>query len=236
MKPPKPSNEDARIKALQHYRVLDTAPEQSYDAITALASFICECPIALVSLVDSERQWFKSKVGIEANETSRDHSFCAHVVFQSSLMVVEDALADKRFSDNPLVTGSPNIRFYAGAPLIAPDGNALGSLCVIDRTPHSLSPEKASALKHLASLVVTQLELRRVSQELAAAAENLKTLNGLLPICCFCKSVRNDGDYWQSVENYITAHSDVIFSHGFCPNCAKKNFPDFYQEYDGSKT
>jgi len=229
MKAPIPKNEAARIEALRNYRILDSAPERSYDAITALASFICECPIALVSLVDSDRQWFKSKVGVTADETPRDHSFCAHAVVQGSSLVVEDALKDARFAENPLVTGNPHIRFYAGAPLIAPTGHGLGSLCVIDRKPRTLSAEKAAALEQLASLVVTQLELRRVSQELAEAATNLRTLSGLLPICCFCKSIRNDGDYWQSVESFIMAQTETMFSHGYCPTCARKHYPDLFE-------
>ncbi len=235
MKPPIPNNEEARLEALRHYHILDTAPERSFDAITELAAFICQSPIALVSLVDSERQWFKSKVGLEASETPRDFSFCAHAIVQGSLLVVEDAMADARFADNPLVTGDPHIRFYAGAPLITPDGHGLGSLCVIDRTARQLSAGQASALNKLSSLVVTQLELRRVSRELAEAATNIKTLSGLLPICLHCKAIRNDKDYWQSVEMYIKAHTDAAFSHGICPDCAKKHYPDFYEEIENKK-
>ena len=235
MKPPIPNNDEARLEALRHYHILDTAPERSFDAITELASFICECPIALVSLVDSERQWFKSKVGLEASETHRDFSFCAHAIVQGSLLVVEDATADARFADNPLVTGDPRIRFYAGAPLITAAGYGLGSLCVIDRTPRKLGVQQASALEKLASLVVTQMELRRVSQELAEAATNIKTLSGLLPICSHCKAIRNDKDYWQTVEMYIKAHTDAVFSHGICPNCTKKHYPEFYEEIEDRK-
>lgn len=139
MKPPIPNNEAARLEALRQYRVLDSAPEDSYDTITELASFICESPIALISLVDADRQWFKSRVGLAATETPRDFSFCAHAIVRGSLLVVEDATADARFADNPLVTEDPRIRFYAGAPLITPEGHGLGSLCVIDRKPQKLS-------------------------------------------------------------------------------------------------
>jgi len=235
IKPPVPENEKARLEALRQYRILDTAPERSFDAITELASFICEAPIALVSLVDGERQWFKSKVGLETTETHRDSSFCAHAVFKGSLMVVEDAQADARFTDNPLVTDNPHIRFYAGAPLITPDGHGLGSLCVIDRTPRRLSPERASALEKLAALVVAQLELRRVSRDLAEAVANVKTLSGLVPICSHCKSIRNDQDFWESVEGYVKAHSDAVFSHGICPACTKKHYPELFAELDQKK-
>jgi hypothetical protein len=146
------------------------------------------------------------------------------------LLVVEDATADARFADNPLVTGDPKIRFYAGAPLITPEGFGLGSLCVIDRKPQKLSAERASALEKLAALVVTQLELRRVSSALAEAAANVKTLQGLLPICSHCKAIRNDKDYWESVEQYIETHTDTVLSHGICPDCAKKYWPGFDAE------
>ena len=235
MKAPLSGNEEARLEALRHYRILDTAPERSFDAITELASFICQSPIALVSLVDTERQWFKSKVGLEASETHRDFSFCAHAIIQGSLLVVEDATTDVRFADNPLVTGDPRIRFYAGAPLITPEGFGLGSLCVIDRTPRKLSAGQTSALENLASLVVTQLELRRVSYDLAEAAINIKTLSGLLPICSHCKAIRTDKDYWQSVEMYVKEHSDAVFSHGICPDCAQRFYPDLYKEIEKNK-
>ena len=235
MKPPIPNNEAARLEALRQYRVLDSAPEDSYDAITELASFICESPIALVSLVDADRQWFKSKVGFAATETHRDFSFCAHVIVKGSLLVVEDATADARFADNPLVTGDPRIRFYAGAPLITPEGHGLGALCVIDRKPQKLSAERASALGKLAALVVSQLELRRVSHALAEAAANVKTLRGLLPICMHCKAIRDDKDYWQSVEMYVKTHTEAVFSHGICPDCAKKHYPEFYEKIEKGK-
>ena len=230
MTPQLPNNEAARLEALRHYRILDSAPERSFDAITELASFICESPIALVSLVDKDRQWFKSRVGLAATETPRDFSFCAHAIVQGTLLVVEDATADKRFADNPLVTDDPHIRFYAGAPLITPEGHALGSLCVIDRKPRKLSAERASALEKLASLVVTQLELRRVSNALAEAAAHVKTLSGLLPICSYCKAIRRDNDYWQGVEMYVKDHTEAEFSHGICPDCAKQHFPEFCDE------
>jgi GAF domain-containing protein len=232
MKPPTPTNEAARLEALRQYRVLDSAPEDSYDAITELASFICESPIALVSLVDADRQWFKSKVGLAATETPRDFSFCAHAIVKGSLLVVEDATADARFADNPLVTGDPGIRFYAGAPLITPEGHGLGSLCVIDRKPQKLSAERAAALGKLATLVVSQLELRRVSHALAEAAANVKTLRGLLPICSHCKAIRDDKDYWQSVELYVKTHTEAVLSHGICPDCARKHYPEFYEEIE----
>ncbi|PYU72074.1 MAG: hypothetical protein DMG49_08260 [Acidobacteria bacterium] len=157
----KPVNEAARIAALEKYAILDTDPEQSFDDFTLLAAFVCRTPIALISLVDEDRQWFKSRVGMDASETSRDIAFCSTAILQSDVFVVPDALMDERFRDNPLVASDPHIRFYAGAPLINEDGYALGTLCVVDRSPRELAPEQREALKALSRLVLAQLEFRR---------------------------------------------------------------------------
>src|SRR6266852_9555476 len=150
MIPPIPKNEAKRLKVLLQYQVLDTVPEEVFDDLTELADRICEAPIALITLVDEDRQWFKSKVGISDKETSRDISFCAHAILQSDLFIVSDATKDQRFAHNPLVTSDPRIRFYAGAPLITPDGHALGTLCVIDKVPRELRLEQQQALRVLA--------------------------------------------------------------------------------------
>src|SRR5215467_8551043 len=150
-----------RVAALEKYAILDTEPEQTFDDLTQLASFICRTPIAFISLVDEKRQWFKSRVGITATETSRDIAFCSHAIQQTDLFIVPDALEDDRFRDNPLVVSEPHIRFYAGAPLINEDGYALGTLCVVDRFPRKLEPEQMDALRALSRLVLAQLELRR---------------------------------------------------------------------------
>jgi len=157
----KPINEAGRIAALEKYAILDTDPEQSFDDLTLLASFICKTPIALISLVDEDRQWFKSRVGMDAKETSRDIAFCSTAILQSDVFVVPDALKDDRFRDSPLVVSDPHIRFYAGAPLINEDGYALGTLCVVDRAPRELAPDQKEALKALSRLVLAQLEFRR---------------------------------------------------------------------------
>lgn len=165
-----PRNEAERLKALDFYGVLDTLPEQVYEDVTFLASQICGTPISLVSLVDRDRQWFKSRRGLDAPQTHRDLAFCAHAILEpEQLFEVPDAEADARFRSNPLVTGAPDIRFYAGAPLVTPDGHALGTLCVIDRKPGQLSGDQGRALQALARQVVTQLELRRNLAELQAS-------------------------------------------------------------------
>ena len=154
-------NEPARVAALQKYAILDTEPEQAFDNLVLLASFICKTPIALISLVDEDRQWFKSKLGLSVSETPREVAFCATAIQQPDVFVVPDTLKDERFRNNPLVLSEPNIRFYAGAPLINEEGYALGTICVIDQTPRELGPDQRSALAALSRLVLAQLELRR---------------------------------------------------------------------------
>ncbi|EKE83817.1 GAF domain-containing protein [Idiomarina xiamenensis] len=157
-----PDNEASRLLALHDHEILDTLPEQLYDDIVELASAICETPIALISLVDGYRQWFKAQVGLDVCETPREQSFCAYAILQpSDIMVVEDAHLDPRFQHNPLVTEKPFIRFYAGAPLVTDNGYALGTLCVIDSHPRQLEQRQRRALAALARQTVALLTLRR---------------------------------------------------------------------------
>ncbi|HEX4384513.1 MAG TPA: ATP-binding protein [Myxococcales bacterium] len=161
--------EEGRLKALRATGLLDSLPENDFDEIVQLASLICGTPMALISLVDEDRQWFKSRVGLEATQTPRDVAFCAHAIEQPDRMfVVEDAFEDPRFAKNPLVTSSPNIRFYAGAPLVTREGEALGTLCVLDRVPRRLSASQVRALDGLKHQVQAQIELRRHAKDLRA--------------------------------------------------------------------
>jgi hypothetical protein len=161
---PQEAKEQHRIKVLRQYAVLDTAPEQEFDELAAMAAHVCGAPIALISLVDEERQWFKAKVGQEASETPREYSFCAHALDQTDILVVPDATLDERFALNPLVTGDPGIRFYAGAPLITPLNATLGTLCVVDRIPRTLSTAQEWVMQSLARRVVIRLEQRRLRE------------------------------------------------------------------------
>jgi len=162
-------NEAARVAALDRYAILDTEPEQSFDDLVILAAHICKTPIALLTLVDDHRQWFKSAVGVQVRETPREVSFCAHAIQQPDLFIVPDTLQDPRFKDNPLVTGEPHIRFYAGAPLVNEDGFALGTLCVGDRQPRELDEDQKVALTSLSHLALRQIELRTHLQMLKDA-------------------------------------------------------------------
>src|SRR5512138_2320417 len=176
MQAPLPDNETDRLAALYALDILDSAPEQDFDDIAALASNVCGTPMALVTLVDTDRQWFKARIGTDLTETPRDLSFSAHAILGRDLLVVPDATKDARFADNPSVDMDGGIRFYAGAPLITTDGYALGTLCVIDNIPRTLDVEQQQALRALARQVTSQIELRRHAIALANTTARLQEL------------------------------------------------------------
>ncbi len=211
MKADLPENEEARLAALRAYRILDTPPEECYDDITTLASEICQVPISLVSLVDRDRQWFKSRLGLDATETPRDLAFCGHAILQPDLMVVDDAREDDRFADNPLVTGDPHIRFYAGAPLATAEGETLGTLCVIDRERRTLSEKQAEALRALSRQVMAQLELRRHMAALEHYRETLEEMNTRLHAATLIDDVsgfHNTRFLHQYLDEYLESAGD----------------------------
>jgi GAF domain-containing protein len=235
-----PANETTRIAALRGYEILDTDPEAAFDDLTRLASQICQTPFALISLVDTDRQWFKSKVGVQVSETSRDISFCAWAIHEPDVFVVSDASKDERFADNPFVALDPKIRFYAGAPLNA-DGHAIGTLCVSDSVPRHLTDEQMQALRILSRQVQAQIELRhnmnrlkkalaardqaeaehnQTIDELRATLGKVRTLEGMLPICLSCKKIQDDKGKWEPFERYVRTHSEAKISHKICPDCA----------------
>lgn len=168
VKPQVPDNEEQRLKELRNYGIMDTEPESSFSDIVAIAAQICNVPIALISLVDENRQWFKASKGLDVPQTPRDVAFCAHAINRpNEVMEVKDATNDDRFADNPLVIGAPEIRYYAGAPLVTSNGVALGTLCVIDNQPRELSADQKSALRALSNQVMAQMELRKHNKVLA---------------------------------------------------------------------
>jgi anti-sigma regulatory factor (Ser/Thr protein kinase) len=195
------ANETARLAALGSYRILDTEPERAFDDLALLASRICGTPIALITLIDRDRQWVKSRVGIEVQETSREVAFCHHAIRQQGLFMVPDATQDARFRDNPFVESGPKIRFYTGAPLVTPEGHALGTLCVLDHRPRTLTSEQKEGLDALRRQVMAQLTLRRHLDELREALaerdrmeeererllEELRKLSDLLPLSTACQ-------------------------------------------------
>ena len=202
------AGEADRLAALRRYKILDTEPERRFDDLVLLASQICGTPMALITLVDRDRQWFKARVGVALRQLPRDIAFCAHAIQQPHLFVVPDALLDVRFRDNPLVRTEPHIRFYAGAPLVTMDGHALGTICVLDREPRVLTKAQEAALEALKRQVVSQLELRlslddlagalaardhaegvqeRLVAELRGALDSVERLSSILPYCSECE-------------------------------------------------
>jgi len=203
------ADEGGRLAALYRYRILNTEPERGFDDLTLLASYICATPMAAISLIDADRQWFKSRVGLSMSETARAVSFCTHAIQSRDLFIVPDARYDERFRDNPYVTGDPEIRFYAGAPLVTPDGHALGTLCVLDKVARTLSREQLEALSALCRQAEGQLELRR----------NLLELKGAL-----AERDRAEAHQEKLIEELRASHADVRRLSGLIPYCSTCQF------------
>jgi signal transduction histidine kinase len=216
--PEKPHNESERIKALRSYGVLDTLSEKEYDQLTAIASQICGCKMSLISLVDEDRQWFKARVGLDVSETARELAFCAHAIHEPrKTLVVPDARLDNRFHDNPLVTGDPHLAFYAGVPLVNEDGLSLGTLCVLDSEPKTLTESQLNALNALAEQVMALLELRRSKMALERTLGNLEEKNRELEQFAFIaahdlKSPLNGISSLTDV--LIDSHSEMLQQEG----------------------
>ncbi len=221
MSAPIPPREEERLAALEAYDIMDSEAEATFDDLVAIASKVCATEIALITLIDADRQWFKAKLGFEASETPRELAFCSHAIVDERTTVVPDATRDDRFKDNPFVTADPSIRFYAGAPLRTPDGHGLGTICVIDTEPRELEDWQVEVLESLSRQAMRLMELRKISARLADSLQRIRTLGELLPVCAWCRKVRNDDAYWVQLEEYVTQRSDTQLSHGICPDCSE---------------
>ena len=212
MKAPLPVNEKERLTALRGYGILDTLPELAYDRVTRLASRLFGAPIALISLLDEHRQWFKSTYGIDVRETSRDLAFCGYAILGSDVMCVPNARDDFRFRDNALVTGDPHIRFYAGAPLEDPAGWKLGTLCVIDYVPRApLTAEENATLEDLAAIVMAELQLRTALQSLSAVNEKLTRLAGTDPLTLVPNRLAFELEFERRLTSSPDQHLTVMY-------------------------
>lgn len=210
----------SRLEALKKYRILDSEAEEQFNALVALAAAICETPIALISLLDQDRQWFKAKLGIEIAETPLDHAICAHSVRSGKdIFVVNKASTDPVFRDNPLVVEAPHIEFYAGAVLTTPENQRLGTLCVIDTIPRSLSERQLECLRIISKQVMYLMELRRSSLELLDKLGDLKILEGQWKVCMYCRRVEDEHGNWSQFESLFRRRTHAEFSHGICQSC-----------------
>src|SRR5262245_24858809 len=180
MTSPSPSNEPERLAVLRQYKILDTVPERSFDDLTALAALLCRTPIALISFLDSKRQWFKSRLGLELDQIPRDSSLCVHALKEPEILIVKDTRADERFRTNPVLAGNPELRFYAAAPLVTTAGYTLGALEVLDRVPRDLNRQQQNALRALSRQVVMQLDYRMTQRQLDRARLDNKGIKELL--------------------------------------------------------
>lgn len=208
-----PSLERKRLGALDCFRILDTPPEPEFDALTSLAAEICGTPIALISLIAEDRQWFKARIGLTMRQGPREHAFCAHTILRCDPLVVGDASRDARFRDNPLVRGEPGIRFYAGVPLKVAEDVSLGALCVMDRRPRRLRADQLHALEVLRDAIVARFELDRLRRRNDDAER-------MLSVCAWCDAVRvvdQRGVGWQRIKQYLMDHH--LVSHAICPRC-----------------
>ncbi len=214
-KAPIPPNEEVRLAKLRSYDVLDTLDEEEYDDIVRLVAQICETPMANISFVDRDRQWFKSVVGLKDRQTPREIAFCGHTILGDQLFVVPDAQADERFFDNPLVTGKPGIRFYAGMPLVTPDGYRLGALCAIDSVPRSLTPDQRRALEILSHHVVNLLELRAQSRALEELSDLKTRMMAIMahdlrsPMAAVASAITLLNDEQFSVDDRVTVMREL---------------------------
>ena len=209
-------NEEDRLRVLASYEILDTKAEDLFDNLVELAARICRTPMCAMSLVDSDRQWFKASVGLNTRETPIEDALCRHAIKSDELLIIEDATKDERSMSSNLVSRDPKIRFYAGAPLITKQGAALGTLCVLDTKPGRLEDDQLKSLEILRDAIVAQLEYRKVLKD-------LQYIQKLIPICAWCHNIKKeagDTEDWVPIEEFV---ADIApLSHGICPTCSSQ--------------
>jgi GAF domain-containing protein len=220
-----PAHEQARLDALLRYGILDSPPERRFDDIAKLAAAALDMPIAMVSLVDDDRQWSMATVGIARGDVPRAQSFCTHALTQDWLLVIEDASIDPRVNATIMVSGPLQARFYAGAPLITPEGQRVGTVCVMDKTPRTLARRELDILAGLARQTVELLEHRLTAARLGDAQQRLQTMATLIPICSHCRKVRDEDNHWLTLERLVQAKTGSRFTHGICPDCVREHYP-----------
>jgi GAF domain-containing protein len=219
-----------RRAALEAYDIVDGPPEQAWDDIVGMAARICGRPMAFLSFVDGGRQWFKAGVGMELESNPPSDAVCAVTIHGSDPLVVPDLSRDPRFRDHAQVRRDDGVRFYAGFPVVTPDGHAIGTLCVMDREPGELTPSQLSGMESLARVTLRELELRKTSRELAESLRRAAVLEEVVPLCPTCRRVREDDEYREALSMYIARNTGSLMSHGICPECAEREFSDLDED------
>jgi len=226
--PTSEQQEEARLEALRRFAILDTPPDGAFDRIVRLAARLFDAPIALVSLVDEERVWFKARHGLDAEEAGTNPGLCASVVFSDEAYIIENAIEDPRTLAHPLVAGEMGLRFYAAAPLITRGGHRLGAMAVMGFEPRQFSEDDMASLHDMAALVMEQMELRLTTRELLSSVErfitNLRDLQEperFITLCAWTKSIRV-GDDWMTFEHFLRSKLGLSVSHGIHPDAAEK--------------
>lgn len=221
MKPPTPADEQERLEALEAWRILDSGSDDAFDDLVEIATAMFDTPVGLVSLIGKDRQWFKARKGVAQEESPREYSVCAHAILDpENPFVAPDFREDERFRDNPLLEAA-GLRSYVGVPLVDTDGMPLGSICVMDTEPLddvADLDDKLDVLRRLSRQAMRLIEHRAVSGRLAEALEAVERLETLVPICAWCDRIRDDEDYWRSVDEFLKSQG-IDLTHGICPSC-----------------
>jgi GAF domain-containing protein len=225
-----PLREAERRAALEAYDIVDAPVEEAWDDLVRMAARICGRPMAALSVMDAAGQGFSAEVGMEREPDPPTDAACAVTLHGSDPLVVPDLSRDPRFRDNAQVRSEGGVRFYAGFPVVTPDGDTMGTLCVMDREPGALTPSQLAAMESLSRVAARELELRRTSRELADALRRAAVLEEVVPLCSTCRRVREDDEYREALGMYIARNTGSLMSHGICPECAEREFSDIDED------